>query len=148
MSTTSPSKRNLLPARVKPKILMKTAPIASNAICTHVTFNTPTAINSCKESPIPTVFQLMALRFELNRNAIRMSTAMPSMPRHKLLMLNPPLGTISAVFSRTSLYVTESTISTARESWAREGKTVHKASRRIQSLVFIESPAYLVVRID
>ena len=97
MSTTKPSKRNLLPARVKSKMLTNTSPIFSKINFTKGTFNTPIAIKSCNANPIPTVFQLIALLFELNKKEMRISTAIPNAPRHRLFIEKPWLGTNSGV---------------------------------------------------
>ena len=95
MSTTSPSKRNLLPARVNSKILTKILPICSKTNCTKGTFKTPIAMTNCNTRPIPTVFQLMAFLFELNKKANSKRTSIPKMPLPRLLRLNPSLISMS-----------------------------------------------------
>ena len=53
------------------------------------------AITTWKANPMPTVFQLIAFRFWLNRKAIRINEANPIAPRMKELNENPSIGMIS-----------------------------------------------------
>ena len=111
----NPPKRNSLPAWVNPNIFIKIFPTNSNTDFIKPTFKTPIAIISWKAKPIPTVFQLTALRLLLNKKAIKISVIIPKTPRQRLFKENPWLGIIvetllvstaivSAVFGVVNLY--------------------------------------------
>jgi hypothetical protein len=78
------------------------------------------AINTCNDKPMPTVFQLMAFLLELNKNEIRMSTAIPNAPLNKVDMENPWLGIISATSSWGILSVIVEPMATLSESAGNE----------------------------
>ena len=89
-----PPNKNSLPACVKPRIAINPWPTYSKIDFTKSIFKTPIAIISWKSNPIPTVFQLIALRLLLNKNAIKIKLTIPKAPLQKLVNENPWLGII------------------------------------------------------
>src|SRR6056297_1168537 len=100
---------------------------------------------------MPTVFQLMALRLELNKNEIKTSTAIPKAPRNKVVMVKPWVGMISAASCWAMFSVRVEPMATLRESVGNEfwPKATEQRSKSISKLlVFFAMYVIVYLRLE
>ena len=88
--------------------------MASKVAFINPTFNTPIAITIWNRSPIPTVFQLIAFRFELKSTEINIREIIPKAPRQILLNEIPWLGIICELLVSISKTVAASMVSACK----------------------------------
>ena len=94
-----PPNKNSLPARVKSRTKTNKFPTNSKPDLIKPTFNTPIAKINCAPNPIATVFQLIPLRFALNKKATNNKESIPKTPRPIPIGVMPSLGFNSPEFA-------------------------------------------------